>query len=48
MQTHSKATYQAAIADLRHLLAQIGRAEFKRYSYASQLRQYRQNAQVAA
>lgn len=48
MQTHTKQTYQAAVTDLRHLLAQLGRAEFKRHGYASQLRQYRLKAVVAA
>ena len=34
-------TYRAAIQNLRELLAQIGRAEFRAYGYAQQLRQYR-------
>jgi hypothetical protein len=38
---HSAPTYRAAIADLRSLLAKIGRAEFRAYGYSAQLRQYR-------
>jgi hypothetical protein len=34
-------TYSAAIADLRSLLALIGRHDFRSYGYAAQLRSYR-------
>ena len=37
----STPTYRAAIADLRNLLALIGRHDFRAYGYAAQLRQYR-------
>lgn len=33
--------YAAAVKDLRGLLSLIGRAEFRAYGYAPQLRQYR-------
>lgn len=36
-----KATYAAAIADLRGLLCKIGRAEFRAYGFSAQLREYR-------
>ena len=48
MQTFSKQQYQAAVSDLRNLLAKIGRHEFKHYGYDRQLRQYRQAVAVAA
>ena len=47
MQATTKQQYSAAVADLRNLLAQIGKHEFKCYGYASQLRQYRQAMAVA-
>lgn len=34
-------TYARAIEDLRGLLSKIGRAEFRAYGYAPQLRSYR-------
>lgn len=34
-------SYIHAIADLRQLLRQLGRAEFRRFGYTSQLRRYR-------
>ena len=37
----SASIYAAAIADLRGLLAKIGRHEFRAYGYAQQIRQYR-------
>ena len=36
-----------AIDDLRGLLKQIGRAEFRAYGYAKQLRQYRRALEFA-
>jgi hypothetical protein len=33
--------YRAAVDDLRGLLAQIGRQEFRAYGYAKQIRRYR-------
>ncbi|GAA4424636.1 hypothetical protein [Acidovorax lacteus] len=38
---HSTHIYRAAIADLRGLLAKIGRREFRAYGYAALLREYR-------
>lgn len=40
-------TLTAAIADLRSLLAQIGRADFRAYGYAAQLRSYRAQRDAA-
>lgn len=37
----SKASYDAAIDNLRGLLSNIGRSEFRAYGYAKQLREYR-------
>ena len=37
----STPTFRAAIADLRNLLALIGRHDFRAYGYAAQLRTYR-------
>ncbi|MEJ6003752.1 hypothetical protein [Paucibacter soli] len=37
----TKGTYTAAVADLRGLLAKIGRHEFRAYGYVPQIRQYR-------
>ncbi len=37
----STPTYRAAIADLRNLLALIGRHDFRAYGYAARLRSYR-------
>lgn len=33
--------YQGAVDDLRFLLSQLGRQEFRAYGYPSQLRRYR-------
>ncbi len=33
--------YKRAVADLRFLLLQLGRKEFRAYGYSSQLRRYR-------
>lgn len=37
----TKSIYAAAIADLRGLLAKVGRHEFRAYGYVPQIRQYR-------
>jgi len=37
----TKSAYAAAFADLRDLLAKIGRHEFRAYGYVPQIRQYR-------
>lgn len=44
----TKTVYAAAVADLRGLLAKIGRHEFRAYGYAPQLRQYRAAMRAAA
>jgi hypothetical protein len=41
-------TYAAAVTNLRDLLRQIGRHEFRAYGYSQQLRRYRQAARAAA
>lgn len=44
----SHITYARAIADLRGLLSKIGRAEFRAYGYARQLRSYRASMRGAS
>jgi hypothetical protein len=39
--------YKRAVADLRLLLAQLGRREFRAYGYSAQLRRYRATLQCA-
>lgn len=48
MTMFSRNTYAAAVADLRGLLREIGRAEFRAYGYVPQLRQYRAAMREAA
>ncbi len=43
-----KSTYEAAINDLRSLLAKIGRHEFRAYGYTQQIRHYRRCMRVAS
>jgi hypothetical protein len=44
----ASSTYARAVADLRGLLANIGRAEFRAYGYARQLRGYRAAMRLSA
>jgi hypothetical protein len=44
----TRSTYARAVADLRQLLGNIGRAEFRAYGYVSQLRTYRAAMRASA
>lgn len=41
MDAERKSLYKRGILDLRHLLRQIGRHEFRAFGYSKQLREYR-------